>query len=171
MPYNKSMQRIAKKDIASVHPFFQAAARIAAQATCQRARCGAVIVKDGEIIGQGFNGPALGREDQRTCQLQHDLSIKPTYDKTCCIHAEWRAIVDALRRNSAKITGATLYFMRIDDTGNFTDAGLPYCTTCSRLTLESEVDYFALWNNGGADMYDAGEYNLKSYEFSSRAAK
>ena len=162
------MQRIAGNKVADVRPFFEAAAAVAKQATCRRARCGTVIVKDGEVIGQGYNGPALDDEANRTCDNTYDLSIKPKYDKTCCIHAEWRAILDAYKRNAAKVDGSVLYFMRVDDEGNFTDAGKPYCTVCSRLALEAGVGTFALWNDGGADMYDTADYDRKSYEFFAR---
>jgi hypothetical protein len=53
--------------------------------------------------------------------------------------------------------------MRIDDAGNFTDAGDPFCTVCSRLTMDAGVGEFALYNNGGADIYTLDEYNLTSY--------
>jgi deoxycytidylate deaminase len=35
-------------------------------------------------------------------------------DKTCCIHAEQRAIMNALRNHPNEIEGADLYFMRLD---------------------------------------------------------
>lgn len=159
------MQRIHKQSINEVLPYFEAAAKIAKQASCQRAKCGTVIVQNNKIIGEGYNGPALSNESSRTCNRQFDLSLKPKYDKTCCIHAEWRAILDACKRNAALISGSVLYFMRIDQKGNFTDAGEPYCTTCSRLALESGVEKFALWNDAGADIYSALEYNNKSYDF------
>jgi hypothetical protein len=93
-----------------------------------------------------------------------DTSLKPKYDKTCCIHAEWRAVLDACKTNADKLAGSVLYFMRIDTEGNFTDAGEPFCTVCSRLTMESGVEEFALYNDGGADIYPLDEYNTKSYE-------
>ena len=164
------MQRIAGETLNTVRSFFDVAATFAQQATCSRAKCGTVIVKDGNIIGRGYNGPALDDESNRYCKAELDLSIKPKYDKTCCIHAEWRAILDACKRNADKIDGSVLYFMRVDDEGNFTNAGDPYCTTCSRLTLEAGVGQFALWNNDGVDIYDAAEYNRKSYEFFVRSS-
>lgn len=159
------MQRIYKQSINEFLPYFEAAAKIAKKASCRRAKCGTVIVQNGKIIGQGHNGPALGIESSRTCDRQFNLTLKPKYDKTCCIHAEWRAILDACKRNASQISGSVLFFMRIDQKGNFTDAGEPYCTTCSRLALESGVEKFALWNNGGADIYSALEYDNKSYEY------
>lgn len=159
------MQRVTGNELEAIRPFFEAAADIATGATCYRAKCGTVIVKEGEVIGRGYNGPALDDEVNRTCDKEYDLSIKPKYDKTCCIHAEWRAILDACKHNADKVAGSVLYFMRVDDSGNFTDAGQPYCTTCSRFTLESGIGQFALWNDDGTDIYDAAEYNQKSYEF------
>lgn len=159
------MERITGIHLKEVLPYFEAAGEIAKKATCHRAKCGTVIIKNDRIIGQGYNGPPLDQEENRTCDNVHDLSIKPKYDKTCCIHAEWRAILDALRNNGDKIQDSNLYFMRVDQEGNFTDAGQPYCTTCSRLALESGVGKFALWNSNGADFYGTQEYNLVSYSF------
>jgi len=124
--------------------FFKIAADVAKNATCTHAKCGAIIVsKDGEIIGRGFNAPPLNDESQRMCNILSDLELKPKYDKTCCVHAEWNAIIDALKNNAGRIDGSTLYFMRIDKNGDFTDAGEPFCTVCSRLALQSGVAEFA----------------------------
>lgn len=159
------MQRVVDGEYKKILPYFKAAAEVAVQATCRRANCGSVIVKDGKIIGEGFNGPAIGNETNRRCGALWDYSIKPKYDKTCCVHAEWRAVIDACKRSGADIEGSRLYFMRIDTNGNFTDAGNPYCTVCSRITMESGVGEFALWNGGGADVYDIAEYDRKSADY------
>lgn len=158
------MKRIEGEEFQIVRPFFELAAEVAKEATCLRAKCGSIIVKNSVIIGRGFNSPALNNEAQRLCAVDMDATIKPKYDKTCCIHAEWRAVLDACKTNSDKLAGSVLYFMRINEEGNFTDAGDPFCTVCSRLTLESGVAEFALYNNEGADIYSLNEYNLKSYE-------
>jgi deoxycytidylate deaminase len=145
--------------------YFKLAAEVAKSATCTHAKCGSIIVsKDNMVIGRGFNAPPLELESQRYCDAKFDMSIKPKYDKTCCIHAEWNAIIDALKNNSDKIDGSTLYFMRIDDRGNFTDAGDPFCTVCSRLALQSGIRYFALWNKE-PKIYECTDYNQKSYEY------
>lgn len=145
--------------------YFESAAKVALDATCLRAKCGSVIVaEDGEIIGQGFNAPPLEDESQRTCDVDWNLDSKPKYDKTCCVHAEWNAIIAACKNAPDKLSGATLYFMRVDNDGNFTDAGEPYCTVCSRLALQSELSKFALWN-GGPDIRPTTDYNLQSYEY------
>lgn len=150
--------------------YFAAAAGEAAAATCHRAKCGAVVVaEDGEIIGRGYNAPPLGDEAQRMCDRTWDLDSKPKYDKTCCVHAEWNAILDACKQAGSKIKGATLYFMRLDAAGNFTDAGEPFCTVCSRLALASGVSYFALWNDG-PDVRPTAQYNQQSYAYYGKTA-
>lgn len=168
--YNRYMLRTSGKELQTILPYFQAAAEVAKQATCFRARCGSVIVKNSLIIGEGFNGPALGDESNRRCNEALDLTLKPKYEKTCCIHAEWRAVIDACKRSGEDIEDSRLYFMRVDENGNFTDAGEPYCTTCSRFTLEARVGEFALLNSGGADVYTASEYNARSYEYYIRSS-
>lgn len=144
---------------------FGLAARIARKATCYRAKCGAVIIdSSGHVIGEGYNAPPLDDESQRMCDMEMSLESKPKYDKTCCVHAEWSAILDACKNAPAKLARSTLYFMRIDEDGDFTNAGEPYCTVCSRLALESGIAYFALWNDG-PDIRTAEDYNRQSYEF------
>ena len=145
--------------------FFIEAQKIAQQATCSRAKCGSVIVStDGEVIGRGFNAPPNNDESQRMCDVTLDKTIKQNNDKTCCVHAEWNAIIDALKHHGDKIDGSTLYFMRVGEDGEFTEAGDPYCTVCSRLALESGVKTFGLWNEG-PEMIDTNTYNQKSYAY------
>ena len=158
------MKRVEGQEYEAIKQYFDMAAEVAKDATCSRAKCGSVIVKDGIIIGKGFNSPALNDEGQRLCDAPMDTSKKPKYDKTCCVHAEWRAVLDACKNSADKVPGSILYFMRIDEDGNFTDAGDPFCTVCSRLTMEAGVGEFALYNNDGADIYTLDEYNLKSYD-------
>lgn len=144
--------------------FFDAAGEVATHALCHRAKCGSVVVKDGVIIGRGYNAPPLEDEAQRMCDVQLDKSIKQNNDKTCCVHAEWNAILDALAHHPKGVKGATLYFMRVNEDGDFTEAGEPYCTVCSRLALQSGIETFALWN-GGPQLIDTKTYNLKSYQY------
>ena len=141
------------------------AADEAALATCYNARCGSVIVdEDEDVIGRGHNAPPNNDESQRMCNKEWDLSSKPSYDKTCCVHAEWNAILDACKNAPDRLARATLYFMRIDDNGGFTEAGKPYCTVCSRLALGSGLGFFALWNKG-PEIYTTTEYNSRSYDY------
>lgn len=144
---------------------FKNAQQVAQQATCDQAHCGAVIVSaDGVVIGTGYNAPPQGDESQRMCDAQFDTTLKKTSDKTCCVHAEWNAIIDALKHHGTAVEGSTLYFMRVNDKGDVTDAGDPWCTVCSRLALESGIATFGLWNQG-PEMIDTQTYNIRSYSY------
>ena len=125
--------------------YFVLAADVAQSATCERAKCGSVIVsEDGETIGEGYNAPPLEDETRRTCGAEWDTDSKPKYDKTCCVHAEWNAILNACKNALEKISKSTLYFMRVDENSEYTDAGEPYCTVCSRLALQSGIAFFCI---------------------------
>lgn len=138
---------------------------IALQATCQRDRCGSIIVQNNEIIGTGFNSPPGNHEHQRRCTCEKDNYHKKVKDTTCCIHAEQRAIMDALQHNPDKISGARLYFIRLDEEGKPVKAGQPYCTICSKMALDVGIGEFVLWHNEGVCVYTTDEYNTRSFAY------
>ncbi|MBN1585022.1 hypothetical protein JW899_01510 [Candidatus Uhrbacteria bacterium] len=143
--------------------WMHAAADMACRALCRSAKCGAVVVKDEEIIGAGYNAPPLDSEKHRMCDSQVGEG-KPKYDRTCCMHAEWRAALDALWHHSDRIVGAKLYFTRVDDHGDILKSGRPFCTVCSRLALDLGLSHFLLWQEEGIAEFETGEYNRLSYE-------
>lgn len=145
--------------------FFEEAAREAAKALCLKDKCGAVVVIDGKIVGRGFNGPPLNDIDRRKCHLNLIESRKPKSDRTCCVHAEERAITSALMGQGQLLSGGTLYFTRVDEAGKILRSGAPYCTLCSRHALDSGLKFFALWHEEGIRLYDTVEYNELSYAF------
>lgn len=149
--------------------YFVLASKQAALATCKRSRCGAVVVAtDGKVIGEGFNSPAGGKESQRRCAANSDLLHRKVTDKTCCVHAEQRAIFDALRRHPKKVAGSILYFIRLGPDGRPARAGDPCCTICSKMALEAEIAECVLWHDSGPTAYTAEEYNLLSYQYSDK---
>lgn len=145
--------------------YLQYTAELAKLATCERSKCGSIIVANNVIIGKGINSPAHNQENQRRCNYDKDSYHRKVTDKTCCIHAEQRAIMDALAHNSDKIIGSRLYFMRLDEEDNLTRAGNPYCTICSKMSLDVGIQEFVLWHDDGIAVYDTDEYNLLSYEY------
>ena len=146
--------------------WFLEAARVAQGALCLNAKCGSVIVLNGEIIGSGYNAPPQDKEQNSKClEIDYDRSKKPKYDLTCCVHAEWRAIKDALVKQHQKLSGATLYYVRIGEDGEIKFSGAPYCTMCSRAALDVGIARFGLWHEEGMKLYDTKAYNDFSYQF------
>jgi deoxycytidylate deaminase len=145
--------------------FFEEAGKVATQALCLRDKCGAVIVKNNSIIGAGYNAPPCDDVRFRKCELDLRVSKKPKSDRTCCLHAEWRAILDAVKK-AGDIAGSTLYFVRVNTDGVIKESdGVPYCTVCSRLALDVGVTSFCLWTKDGAKCYGTDVYNDISYQF------
>jgi len=144
--------------------FIKKAAEVALNSTCLRSKCGSIIVKDKEIIGTGFNSPPNNSESQRRCSCLKDSYHKKITDKTCCVHAEQRAIMDALRRNPDKIQGSSLYFVRLKE-NKISKSGKPYCTICSKMALDSGIKEFILYHEEGICVYDTEEYNDLSFKF------
>ncbi len=145
--------------------YIKKAAEVAQNATCTKAKCGSVIVKSGEIIGTGFNSPPRNLEGQRRCSNSKDSYHKKVTDKTCCVHAEQRAIMDALSKNPEKLSGSTLYFIRLDSNKNPSRSGEPHCTICSKMALDVGIKEFVLWQDKGVCVYDTEEYNTLSFNY------
>ena len=140
------------------------AGRVARKALCLRAKCGTVIVKDGELIGEGYNAPPQDNLAHRMCHVVRELPKNYKHDQTCCMHAEWRAILDAAARNPAKVKGSRLYFVRVTDSGELKRSRKPYCTVCSRMALDTGIAEFVLWQERGFAVYPTDEYNTLSYQ-------
>ncbi len=149
--------------------YIDAAAIAATYSCCFRSKCGSVIVKDNIIIGKGYNAPPLDTQLQYC--LKDSLPADFKSDKTCCMHAEQRAILDALQHHPDKIQGSRLYFIRLDEQRNKKKSGDPYCTICSKFTLDVGVSEFVLWREEGVCVYDTVEYNELSFKFRQSSSK
>lgn len=138
---------------------------------CRVARCGAAIVGRSEFIADplfagsllsvGFNQPPGGIAHRR-CHQTSPSKRHPKADRTCCVHAEVKAILTADR---SRLKDSTLYFARVDAEGNLQPSGRPYCTGCSKLALEVGIGKWVLWHADGPREYAAEEYNDLSHNF------
>ena len=159
------MKFLSEKEEANVKIYFDEAIKEALKSTCLKSKCGSVIVKDEQIIGRGFNSPPKNLDSQRKClQNKKEIDEKVT-DKTCCVHAEQRAILNTLKNNSDEIKNSTIYFIRLDEKGNKIFAEKPYCTICSKMALDVGIREFILWHEQGICIYNTEEYNLLSFSY------
>lgn len=158
------MKNLAGAEYEEAVKYMLSAGKVAEKALCALSKCGTVIVSNGEIIGEGYNAPPLDKLEDALCVKEFGPG-KPKFDQTCCMHAEWRAVMDALRRNPGKIKSSTLYFTRVDKDGKILKSREPYCTVCSRLALDAGIAEFVLWHEKGICAYPTGEYNKLSYQY------
>lgn len=158
------MQVLEGAEKSQAEKYLQEAVSLARQATCEDAHCGAVIAKDGEVIGRGFNSPPAGTSVNH-CQIPKSAYHPKVTDKTCCIHAEVRALQDALQHSPEKLPGSALYFVRVGEQGVPKPSGEPYCTLCSKLVLDAGITTFLLLREEGIASYPADEYNERSFAY------
>lgn len=137
---------------------------IAKMATCKRSKCGSIIVsKQGVIIGKGYNS--------MPCNVTGECfkeKLAPTFksDKTCCVHAEQRAIINALENIwRDQIKGSSLFFIRLDEHDNPKHSGEPYCSICSKMALDVGIENFVLLHKEGWTSYNTTEYNERTFQY------
>lgn len=145
--------------------YIQKSVKIAKKATCTRSKCWSVIVKNWEIIWTWYNSAPWELESQCRCTNSKDSYNKKVTDKTCCIHAEQRAIMDALKTNASKIKDSRLYFIRLDENDKQSFAWNPYCTICSKMSLDVWIKEFVLYHKDWICVYNTEEYNDLSYAY------
>lgn len=142
--------------------FMREALKECAHSGCLSSQSGCVIVMDHQIIGKGSNSPPLNQKIEKCVKDEWPTNFPS--DKTCCLHAEERAIMDALVRNPSKLRGSTLYYIRKKE-GKMVFAGKPRCTICSKLALDVGINEFVLWHEGGITFYPTDEYNHLSFAY------
>ena len=153
------------KELTKAKQYFDIAWKVAKNATCTRSKCWCVIVKDDKVIWTWYNTPPKDLETQRRCTCDKSSYHRKVTDKTCCIHAEQRAIMDAIRNHPDEIEWADLYFIRLDKEWNMAKAWKPYCTICSKMALDTWIKHFLLRHEEWITEYDTEEYNLLSYQY------
>jgi deoxycytidylate deaminase len=180
------MRILEGEEKAVAEKWFEICVQAAKTSTCKRHRCGALIRKneisyyeeiersrynrvlqdvEDHLLSFGFNSPPGNLESQRRCLKRKDRLHPKVTDKTCCVHAEQRAIMDALRINAEALKGSRMYFARINNEGSIVASGKPYCTICSKMALDVGIKEWVLWHPEGIKEYGAEEYNELSYQF------
>lgn len=163
------MKFIPEAEVSAAEQYIDEAKKMARMATCQRAKCGAIIVSNGKIIGRGFNSPPGNDESERRCEIKKDEYDLKVTDKTCCVHAEQRAIMDALQNYPDQLAGSKLYFARFYADGRQRILGGEiqlYCTICTKMMYDAGVAEFILPHQDGISVYERDEYLDRSFEYS-----
>jgi len=115
------------------------AEKIAQKAVCLKSQRGVVIVQNKHIIGQGYNAPPLGVEACIEC-----LSKKYNNKRMCsAIHAEQRAIQDALQHGYLLDQGTVMYHIKLEN-DEIKPSGKPSCFDCAKSILELGISEFVL---------------------------
>lgn len=192
------MRKLQGKELSMAETYMGHAAAEACKSQCERAHCGSIVVaSDGVIMGWGYNSPPgqffpkwNGKDwipvNTDRCACDKSKYHSKVTDKTCCVHAEQRAILNAMSnasgmaekqpciwsewscgiRDDLRNSFDRLFFTRVDENGMCKRSGKPYCTICSKMALDVGIREFNLWHEDGIYAYPTDEYNRLSYEYS-----
>jgi len=89
--------------------------------SAQRKKVGCIIVKDGAIISDGYNGTPKGFDN--VCEIEYDGDLKT---KNEVLHAESNAITK-LAKSTQSSMGATMYIT------------ISPCVECAKLIIQSGI--------------------------------
>lgn len=154
------MRLLAGEEAQAAERYLNEALKECAHSHCLSSQSGCVIVNNGLIIGRGTNSPPC--DETISACVKDELPSNFRSDKTCCVHAEQRAIMDAISLGKNLVKGSTLYYIR-KKFGEKVFAGKPFCTICSKLALDVGISAFVLWHEKGITSYGAREYNELSF--------
>lgn len=168
-PVHIIMHYLSDEEAAKAVDYIKQAGAIALSATCTRSKCGSIIVKDDVVLGTGYNSPPKHLESARRCDCDKKSLDPKVTDKTCCMHAEQRAIMDTLKHHPDAIEGSRLYFVRLGENNEPKFSREPYCTICSKMSLDAGIKEFVLYHKEGICVYDTEEYNTLSLAYKTPA--
>lgn len=155
------MRYASENEINEIEKYMSIAAEEAKKSTCKKSQRGVVIVKDGKIIGRGYNKPTI----EKLCNpcIREDIKDNSRVELCSAIHAEQMAILDALKKCHS-LKGSRLYHVKVKN-GEPKPSHAPSCTACSRLILEAEISEIVLWLKDGYVIYNAKEFNELSFRY------
>ena len=122
--------------------YLNIAKEIAQRSTCFRAKYGAIIVRDDQIIAAGYVGAPRKTKDclERGYCLRDELKIPHGTQYEICrsVHCEQNAIINAARAGVSLLNGIMYIYAENGKTGERVDA-FP-CYICKKMIINSGLD-------------------------------
>jgi len=154
MSNQSEMRYLEGSELEEAVKWMEVAVRTAENSPCRTDKRGVIIVKDGKLIGKGFNAPPI------------PFKCEPNYCGDSCrvpaVHGEMNAIFDAAN-NSYDVKGARMYHAKVEK-GILQDSRKPRCADCSKHVLQAGIAEFVLKHEEGFTVYDAEEFHRISLE-------
>lgn len=132
------------KRISKDEYYMNIAREAAMRSTCFRARHGAVIIKDDQIISTGYVGAPRGTKDcfERNNCLRRELGIPSgqRYELCRSVHSEQNAIINASRAGVSVLGGKMyLYSVKLDDEGKEKFIDSYPCFICKKMIVNAGI--------------------------------
>lgn len=136
--------------------YLDIARQVAQRGTCFRAKYGAIILKDDQIIATGYVGAPRGTKDcfERGYCLRDELKIPhgTKYEVCRSVHAEMNAIINAGRAGVSLLNGTLYLYSENGKTGEKVDS-IP-CYICKKMIINAGINRFVgSKKDGGFDIF------------------
>ncbi len=152
------MSRISKDQY-----YMNIAREVTGRSTCFRAKHGAIIVKNDQIISTGYVGAPRKTKDclERGNCLRDKLNIPhgQRYEMCRSIHAEQNAIINAAR-SGVNLLGGTIYLYseKIDKDGEAKVIEAAPCFICKKMIINSGLEKFVSNTPDGLKVYNISDW-------------
>jgi dCMP deaminase len=124
--------------------YLNIAKEVAQRGTCFRAKYGAIIVRDDQIVSAGYVGAPRGTKDclERGYCLRDEFKIPhgTQYEACRSVHAEANAIINAARAGVNLLNGTLYLYSENGKTGERVDA-MP-CYICKKMIINAGLSKF-----------------------------
>jgi len=132
--------------------YLNIAKEVAQRSTCFRAKYGAIIVKNDQIISAGYVGAPRGTKDcvERGYCLRDELKIPHGTQYEICrsVHSEANAIINAARAGANVLDGTLYLYAENGKTGERVDA-VP-CYICKKMLINAGLSKFVGSSHDGS---------------------
>ena len=140
MKNKTKIKKVAPKRISKKQHYMNITREVSSRCSCFRARHGAVIVKDDQIISTGYIGAPRKTKDcfERNNCLRSELGILSgqRYEMCRSVHAEQNAIINAARSGvSLYEADIYLYSEKLDENGKAEIINAYPCFICKKMIL------------------------------------
>lgn len=150
------------KRISKDQYYINLAKEASARSTCFRAKHGAIVVKDDQIVSTGYTGAPRKTKDcfERGNCLRRELGVPSgqRYELCRSVHSEQNALINAARSGANLFRGTMyLYSVKLDEDGNETIINALPCFICKKMIVNSGLENIICHQSDGS---------LKEYQIS-----
>ena len=149
-PWADGNRRIRSAGPDKENYYLDIAETVLERSTCRRICCGAIIVRNDEIVSTGYNGAPRGRAnciDLGYCVRERkNVPRGQRYELCRSVHAEANAIISAAR---SECIGGTIYLVCRDAvTGELLERQEP-CSVCRRMIINAGLSKMVVRDSDG----------------------
>lgn len=146
--------------------YLELARQLARQSNCKKIHYGAIIVKDGLVLGRGFNQPVNLPEDMGIkCCLRVNIESGTRTEQCLATHAEEVSVLNSLALGF-NIEDASLYLAKESSDGKilYFDTSIICCSHCSRILYYMKIKEVIVGKTTGIEHVSINDVIKLAYE-------